>query len=491
MKPIIAWAKKNLIVVISVPLTLIVLGVAFFFSEGWNSKIRTEMEKKATDELTKVTSTKVSYTLPQVLPGAEAVSLSTEPNERVTEFFRERREEMLRQAAVVSEQGLKFNARTPLLEGIFPKAATREAFQIKSLEFAEIIIGGPGRPSAYQKLLAQIKAGDAPSAEQIKTILTDTQEREFEKLRGGRPDRAITPEENAEITRRLVDLRRAEYVRRSSELGTYMGLSALQGGGGGQQGPRGIPTVPPTQPPPLGVLFAWQFDYWTVADVMQAIGRVNGIDQGRTGVDRSVVKRVERLLAWDRVTSGGGSRSAEEGGPDPSLLNQMAPVSFRVSPSGRFGSPGNQIYDVRYVDMSAIVSSARLPEFFNALAATNYMTVIDCDLESVDPWEHLEQGYYYGDEPVVRANMRIEVLWLRKWTAPLMPASVRKAYAVAWEEPATPEGQPPADDGQDGAAAPTGGEGDEGGPAPGPDDEDPRIREERGGRGGRGPRGGG
>ena len=474
MKPVLAWIKKNVMVVVAVALPLIALPVALYFSMSWNSSIRTTQEKAAADQLGKVTGTKVNYQLPEVLPGVKAVSLSAEPNDKITEYFKGKKDLLLEKAAAINAKGLEFNRRGALMEGVFPKAASREEFQNKSLEFSELIIGGSGRTSVYQRLFESARAGEPMPASQMRTLLTDAKEREEERVRQGKgAARPLTAEEEKDIRTKLTELRKGEYIRKSNELSFYgspsIALSA-----------NAIPAAMPTQPPALEQLFRWQYDYWVVADVVEAIKRVNGVQAGG-GVANSVVKRVDLIRVFDRVSAsaaGGGQKPESEGeaaaaGGGVEVFNQPAPVSFKASLSGRYGSPSNQVYDVRYADLNMIVSSSRLPEFFDALASVNFMTVLDCDLEAIDPWAELEQGYYFGDEPVVRAKVRVETIWLREWVAPLMPAKVRKLYGVTYTDPTA---EVPAEGGEKPAGEPSG--------------EAPSDAPPAGGRGGR-PRGGG
>jgi hypothetical protein len=101
-----------------------------------------------------------------------------------------------------------------------------------------------------------------------------------------------------------------------------------------------------------------------------------------------------------------------------------------ASVTGRVSHDGNQLYDVRPVTLSLIVSSERLPEILDAISSTNFMSVIDLDVSRVDPWEDLKQGYYYGDEHVVRVDLTIETIWLRQWLKAYMPATVKTLMKV-------------------------------------------------------------
>ena len=94
------------------------------------------------------------------------------------------------------------------------------------------------------------------------------------------------------------------------------------------------------------------------------------------------------------------------------------------------GRTGDGSYDTRTVELTVVASSRDLPRLFEALGRVNYMTVVGVDLSPVDVWADLEQGYFYGDDHVVRAVVTIETVWLRSWTLPLMPDRVRAAVGA-------------------------------------------------------------
>jgi hypothetical protein len=115
-----------------------------------------------------------------------------------------------------------------------------------------------------------------------------------------------------------------------------------------------------------------------------------------------------------------------------SLVSQpgRVPQDPRVSITGRVSSPENKLFDVRRARIELVVSSEKLPSVIEAFHSTGMMTVTDLDLEPIDVWEDLRQGYAYGNEHVVKASMEIEIVWLRSWTAGLMPATIRAVLGV-------------------------------------------------------------
>jgi hypothetical protein len=182
--------------------------------------------------------------------------------------------------------------------------------------------------------------------------------------------------------------------------------------------------------------YVWQCDYWTVQDILGAVKLANTGAGGKpTMVPESVVKRIVSLrLApppWEAQPGGEESTSAPV---DPK--SALITPAFAGSVTGRVGGKANQLYDVRKARLSAVVSLQRLPQFFNAISKANFMTVTGINLRPVNMNDDLGTGYYYGPEAVVRADIEIECVWLRNWTAPLMPDEIKSDLGIAVEKPA-------------------------------------------------------
>jgi hypothetical protein len=94
------------------------------------------------------------------------------------------------------------------------------------------------------------------------------------------------------------------------------------------------------------------------------------------------------------------------------------------------GRQDNAVFDVRRVEVRLIAATAELPLLFDALAKVNFITVVDAAIERADPFAAAKQGFIYGKDPVSSVRLELETIWLRSWTAPLMPAKVREALGV-------------------------------------------------------------
>lgn len=473
MKNVMAWIKSHLLVVIFSAIIVISLPASFVGASMWGKSIREGMAKRGSESLTKVESEKVTYSLASPMPGIPAIEERGAANERRTQWFAEQRERLKTLNNAVVTLANDFNlgvgdlakaaGRTPhtvLVEGLFPAPKDENEGLLKRIKFAEMVVDRRASPSVYRQLLATLRAGGPRDPQVLGEQLKTLREREIEKLAGGgQGQRALLPEELTAITQKLVEARRDSYLRRAEEISIYATFEAfpIEGGAtGGSGGPGStfeggsrIPGALPPEPAAVSQCFLWQMDYWLVSDLIAAIRVANSSGGTLTDVDRSVIKRLESITLGAPIvggsrgvaSAGGSSEGGVEAAPATTAdqLTGLVPTDMAWSITGRKSSPQNPLYDVRRAELVMVVSASRLKEIFDAFAKTNFMTVIDLDLSEVDVWGDLEQGYYYGDESVVRARVVVETIWLRSWTEPLFPAGIRAALGMALPEGMKPE----------------------------------------------------
>jgi len=413
MSKIVPWLKSNWIIVLLTVIALAVVPTAWYFANGMRTKVREELQKKVQEDSKEFTNAKVQYHLINVV-GDKMLEKSIEPNKAFTDWYRAEWEKIRSRTGTVSDAALTFNKGThePLVKGLFPDP---EAFikDAKLREFAAAYV------RAHSALLAGINAGEPKNPGIISAMLTDFQVAEVERIRNQSGKDPIE-EDKQRLAESMRGTRMGEYQRRAAEIGVYAGPYVFDG----------VPAVPPTVPPTPAQCWDWQERYWIHQDICAAIGEANKSASGR-GVPGSVVKRIIRMSAHPAAFMGPegqpGSAMPTEAGTD------KAPTDFARSITGRFSGPGsnNKWFDVRNARVEVIVSSRRLPELFDALARTNFISVLDMDLFSVDPIEELKAGYFYSNEdPVVRAVLEVETVWLREWRKDLMPLDVRKALGL-------------------------------------------------------------
>ncbi len=435
MNKAMVWLKSNWVIVLLTVVSLAVIPTAWYFADGMRAKVREDLQKKVTGDVQEVTNSKVQYHLINVV-GDKMLDKTMEPNKVFTEWYRTEWEKIRSRTGTVSNAALEFNkAEHKLLVGdLFPDPKDFIA-EAKLREFAAAYV------RAHPDLLRSINAGEPQDPAVLGAILTDYQTAEIERIRN-QSGKEPTDEEKQRLATALRDLRVREYQRRSAEIGVYAGPYVF----------AGVPTAPPTVKPSAAQCWDWQERYWIHEDICRAIAEANKGGSG-LGVPGSVVKRIVKVSVLPAPFLGNEGQSVSAASTEPGT--DKAPVDYSHSLTGRVSGPGsnNKWYDVRRVTVEVVISSQRMPEFFDALARTNFMTVLDMDVFRVDPVEELKNGYYYGpSDPVVRAVFEVETIWLREWRKDLMPLDVRKALGlvegIAGEEqpaaaPPPPRRNPP------------------------------------------------
>jgi len=449
MNKIIGWIKGNLLIVISIVLVVLLLPTGWYFSNGWNKSIKEKATEAFNTEKRQLeTRSRVTYQLPAVLEGEQAISDTRAPNPAVTAFFVEQKAERRKQVLEVVERGVALNQRdhTTLVDGLLPKAADERSLRRLGLEMAEQIAGTRDEPqlSVYSRLLRRLNADRPTDPETLAATLSEYKEREQERFEASNPDGKMTPAQDEQLKGSLVAKRLGEYKGRAQALTFYCTTDAIYTG---QNEP--FSEVPAAAPPPSMIteatVFNWLWDYWVISDVLEAVGNANtNAASGAMSVPNAPVKRVERVRVSKMPVAAAGGPDGQFGGGRPSGRNPVQSggqggAATVQSYTGHTGGVAGSSYDIRTVEMQIVASSKDLPRFFDALAKTNYMTVTDVDLYEVDVWGDLKQGYYYGPDHVVRAIVTIETVWLRSWTKDYMPDAVRTALGVPLEQPADPD----------------------------------------------------
>lgn len=435
VRKILGWVKGHLIAVISVVLIVVSLPLAYAFSSSMGKSAREDLQKKVEGEFKKVDRQNVSYQVPVFAPGMERVELSRPPNARVTAWFREQIEALSAEAARVSGEALAFNRRghEVLVEGLFPKPQNEDDRRLKPYEFLRQLYEWRGRPSIGVRLAERVQGGMPPESLRVATKLQDERTRfiaDLERQRG--PGQQLSAQEQEAMTAHLRQARIDEYVRQARRLGVYVDPAKLDEA-------VEVSAVEPATPPSLSELFEKQWNIWILEDVLDAIALANTDDRGRAmRVDEAIVKRIVDIAVRIGGSGGGDSYSnlyyaGEATVADRASRGEQAGIvgtDPQISLSGRFSNPGNQVYDVVEVKLELIVDAERLPRLFQAFGEVNFMSVLDVDLEAVDVWKDLDEGFVYGDGSIMKATLIVETIWLREWTAPLMPSAFAAGLGV-------------------------------------------------------------
>lgn len=466
MKKILTWVKSNLLIVGFCLAILLVLPGAYIASSIWRQGTFDEQKKAGEAELQSVSKLDVTYSLPSYQAGTPAVEVKSVPNTELTNWFKANKTKLSDANTAIVKRVEDFNqgagdeaaqvgrARfTPLVEGVFPDPKNADDKSQRVNEMEEALLGKKGLANPYDALLASVRAGSPADPVKVAEALSDQSQRESEKITAGK--RALTPDEQALLNKQLAERRLSEYQAAAKSFSVYASLESLPRDNGGRSIPRNKIDQSELE---THWLFLYQWDLWFLQDIFAAVRLANTDSTAKpTDIDRSVVKRIESisLLPPKGIVSSKNETedTSAPAGAAPVIPGMVMPDP-RASITAREMGAANKVYDIRRATLSVVVSSARINDFLDAITRTNLMTVTDLDVTAVDEWNDLKEGYYYGQEGVVRAQIGIESIWLRSWTAPLMPKLIASLLGAAPQSSAEGAGtsQVPA---ADGSAAPT------------------------------------
>lgn len=321
----------------------------------------------------------------------------------------------------------------------------REVEQKKLGEMEDSLLGKRGKPNPYEVMLAAAGAGAPADVVRVADALRDMNTREIEKITAGK--RALTNEEQAALAKQLAERRLAEYQAAAKGFSFYATLESLPRDRNARSIARN--RIAPEQLN-ANEMFLYQWDFWVLQDVLAAAKLANTVDGRAVDVERAVVKRIESIGLADpeglyapKEEAGSGATPAAT--PAAETTPGSVPLDFTRSVTGRANSPANALYDVRRVTLRAVVASNRLAEFLDAVTKVNLMTVTRMDVQAVDVWQDLKEGYYYGNDHVVRVTLDIESLWLRSWMTRYMPHDILGVLtsAPSGDAAASPAAAPP------------------------------------------------
>jgi len=439
MKGLLGWVKSNLLIVVPLLLAVIALPVAIYFSSGWNKKIHDKVDadvKTAESSL----NAKVSYSIPQSVPGKPPISASAVPNATANAKARELLEEAVNDSAEVREIVVTHNSqgkdRQMLIGGggsierLFPEPGSVS----ESVALREKL--HKTRPQTYQQMLADHGAGAPPNAENVLARLVAARDEEVSRLLSTRVEQKLTAEEEDQIREKLSAMRVERYRTDARSLSFYATNDVFD---------------PPlewktTDLPEMDLAWDWQHTYWMHCDILDAIEKAN--TDRLTGVRRTVetapVKRVESirikpLFAPKDDRPGGEPVTSEPVAED--LTVAVAPdYSERHTGRAAWPTKPNGFFDIREAEVTLIADSASLPRIIDAFNSTNFMTITAMAMADHDAHADLGAGYYYGAADLVRVRLTVETVWIRSWVKRYMPPVVREKMGIAPDPAPTPEG---------------------------------------------------
>ncbi len=195
------------------------------------------------------------------------------------------------------------------------------------------------------------------------------------------------------------------------------------------------------QPPTVEEMWFAQLGIWIQTTVAEALADTNA---DASNVLDSIVKHLIRIEFPDNpyvLPAAAGSSVSSAGtypGEAPMVQTtsqdptQPLPQAFDRSLTGRVS---NALFDVVHLRVEVIVDATRFPIFLQKLGEERFLYVRTYRMESVDAAAQQLAGYVYGSNPVIRADLELEMLFFRDWTVDLMPDQVRVMLGIEPRRP--------------------------------------------------------
>ena len=193
-------------------------------------------------------------------------------------------------------------------------------------------------------------------------------------------------------------------------------------------GNSGMSQVPPEE------IWLAQLGLWIQQDVAKALADANA---SSSSVATSPVKElVEIEIPHGRevyaVPGAAGAAPSPMGAAPASSVatngpTDALPKDFGTSPTGRVC---NGVFDVVHFTVCVNVDATQVNKVIQQLQHARLLTVYWSDISVVNSVEKQQEGYFYGPVPVVTLTLRCEELFMRSWTRPLMPQSIKQFLNV-------------------------------------------------------------
>ena len=200
-------------------------------------------------------------------------------------------------------------------------------------------------------------------------------------------------------------------------------------------------------PPSVEDMWFAQLSLWVQQDACFAIKAMN---EKSTNILNSPVKHLLKLDVkrgfdmYELAVAPGQAPVSAEGAPATATPEGEIPRFYPKSFTGRVC---NSMYDVVHFELAAVVDAKHVRDFIRMLEFGRFVTVLEVDMRHEDLVTRKQEGYDYGDSPVVELSLRGEALFLRDWTAHSadapMPAKVKEWLGVKKKEQ-VPGTTPPA-----------------------------------------------
>lgn len=429
--------KKNIASIVCGVVVVLALVALFWPISGWVSNLQTSVnnsKKNYADKMQALMSAPRKLPITNALDSnAEQPALKQFPTEQVIKLGEEVKDQVQKQAQEMLQATIQRNRHEPIL----PMSVTHppDPFQFQRAYLQYLGVWPPDDPKA-PTIKTLLNSVTPPNAKEIKAEENRMWKDDFEgKLILINGVATNKPQIDAQFNQAKEKLPEKMRRERAEQYKIYLDPDAIDIAG--NLGPDVTKQATPEQ------MWYAQNMLWIDQDVCAAIAQINAKAQN---IMDAPVKQLLKISIDDtdkQYITISNSGAPTSGDSAVTLTDDMiAGKAFAVSETGRVSNP---VYDVIHFRVEMNVDARKVPEIVAQLQRGRLITVFTCDTNSVDARSAVDQGYVYGEAPVVNLKMMCEELFMRGWTVgkdptkdALMPLSVEQLLNVPG---ATPAGQ--------------------------------------------------
>jgi|tagenome__1003787_1003787.scaffolds.fasta_scaffold20868122_2 hypothetical protein len=417
--------KKNILSIVCGVIAIAAVVAYFVYVNGSvYPDLEREAKSRETQYNTLVNLIGKNRSLPVVkLDKADASPLPTYPTPPVIERAKQITGKLTGQAKQILAAAVLMNQRPPLVQGVFPNPSDTTKFAFRDA-YADFIL---------KDIPKRLNAASPPTLEDVSNaeqkLWDDQYAPKIFFVNGVEANREAV---NQEFMTAVGNLREKLQRETAEQHQVYLDQNAVKTNDALWQ--------TEVSPPTPQVWYA-QTALWVQTDIVDSIAALNNkILQGvKKKEDRNILNAPIKHIQTIEVPQGTEQFMRITDTSQEGLAAGMS--DYMSSPTGR---TSGGTYDVIKWTLVVKMDARYLPALIQELGNGRFIAVHKCETVSVDTTLAQEDGFFYGNTPVVQATLTGEALLLRDWTMKLVPEVVKKDLPGAAQSEADAGGTPAA-----------------------------------------------
>jgi hypothetical protein len=423
--------KKNIVSILCGVVALLAIIAIFWPISGMAASLQAKVTQSKTNYYDKIQALRTAKRRLPITnpldPNAEQPPLNQFPTEEVIKQGEAARDAVARMSQQMEQLAVEKNRHVPLL----PMSVTNppDAYAFKNAYLQAL---GMVPPTANNTEVASIKSTlqsvTPPNQDEINAEAAHIFDAEFRTriiIINGQPSNKPQVEQQFnQMKEKLPEKMRRE---RAEKYKIYLEPDALE-----YSHALGVSETKPATPEQMWYA---QNMLWIDQDVCDAIARIN---QSAKNILDAPVKQLAKisLPEDDKQYITLQSSGAPTTGDTAVTLTDdfIAGKAYNLSETGRISNP---VYDVIHFMVDMNVDARKVPRIIAELQRGKLITVYTAETRVIDAAAAVDDGYVYGDAPMVNLRLSCEELFLRGWTVgkdpakdALMPVGVEQVLGI-------------------------------------------------------------